>query len=98
MNDKRRNERRILPQLTARVSPSPLLQDGRAERVAGVTGPSSVFDIAEWTVVSQGLTSPMDFDPFAWVGEGSIVSRRAGRREAGDIAKLLERIGKDRIG
>ena len=58
-------------------------EDGRAERVAGVMGPSVTWIESEWIVSSDALapplgvkTAPEDFDPFSWLGQGSLERER----------------------
>lgn len=44
-------------------------ENGRATRLL-VSGPSAVWDISEWTIVSDNLGinlfAPQDYDPFVW--------------------------------
>jgi hypothetical protein len=56
-------------------------EDGRAERLASVTGPNSTWDETEWNVwadstvggctshVNSPRTAPEDFDPGNWIGD-----------------------------
>lgn len=48
-------------------------QNGRAERLAAASLPKPIFDISDWNVALDILSTEGVFDPFAWVGDMGLV-------------------------
>jgi len=70
-------------------------EDGRAERVATVTGPAVTWDALEWDVdndsgggsgaIDTTTPAPVGFDPGAWIGAGSVMPPSSVSAVFGDI-------------